>query len=77
MLGVVLAVVWVTAAYLLWGSRVPSGLELPSVPLGIDPDVVDRAKRYETFFRVEFVVSQLVLLGVLGLYAWKGIRFQA
>ena len=64
-----------TAAYLLWGSRVPSGLELPSVPLGIDPDVVDRAKRYETFFRVEFVVSQLVLLGVLGLYAWKGIRF--
>lgn len=53
----------------------PSGLELPSVALGIDPNTVDRAKRYETFFRVEFVVSQLVLLGVLALYAWKGIRF--
>ena len=53
----------------------PDGLALPPVQLGIDPQVVERAKVYERFFRIEFVVSQLVLLGVLALYAWKGVRF--
>ena len=37
--------------------------------------MIDRARRYETFLRWEFLVSQLVLLGVLGLYARHGIRF--
>jgi STE24 endopeptidase len=37
--------------------------------------VLDRADRYETFLRWEFVLSQLVLLGVLALYARYGIRF--
>ena len=36
---------------------------------------MDRAKDYERFFRIDFAVSQLVLLGVLALYAWKGVRF--
>ena len=63
----VAAAVWALAAYLLWDSRVPDGLSLPPVEADrlIDPATIDRAERYEMFFRVEFVVSQLVLLGVL------------
>jgi len=56
---------------------VPGGLDLPEVDLAkrIDPEVIDRSKRYETFFRVEFIVSQLVLIAVLVVYARKGVRF--
>jgi STE24 endopeptidase len=72
-----LACAWLAAAWSLWQSRVPGGLDLPTVDLTdrIPAGTIDRAKRYETFFRIEFVVSQLVLLGVLVLYAWKGARF--
>ena len=42
---------------------------------GVSQDTLDRADRYETFFRIEFVVSQLVLIGVLILYAKHGARF--
>ena len=74
---VVLAGVWAAIAYSLWQTRVPDGLDLPVVDLAgrIDPDVIARSKRYERFFRIEFVVSQLVLLGVLLAYARWGIRF--
>ena len=41
----------------------------------VDQATIDRADRYETFLRWEFLVSQLVLLGVLVLYARYGIRF--
>jgi STE24 endopeptidase len=41
----------------------------------VDATTVERAQRYETFFRYEFAASQLVLLGVLVLYARYGIRF--
>jgi len=56
---------------------VPAGLDLPEVDLAgrIDPDVIARSKRYERFFRFEFVLSQLVLIGVLLAYARWGIRF--
>jgi STE24 endopeptidase len=37
--------------------------------------VIARAERYERFFTIEFVVSQVVLLGVLLAYARWGIRF--
>jgi STE24 endopeptidase len=65
------------AAWSLWQSRVPADLELPPVDLSeyVDREIVDRADRYETFLRWEFLVSQLVLLGVLALYARFGIRF--
>jgi STE24 endopeptidase len=73
----VLAVAWGLAAAGLWQSRVPGDLELPPVDLAehVDPQIVDRAARFETFLRWEFLVSQLVLLGVLALYARYGIRF--
>ena len=70
-----LTAAWIAVAALLWESRVPSDLKLPPVSLGIDPATVARADRYETFFRIEFVVSQLVLIGVLAVYAQRGVRF--
>lgn len=72
-----LAAAWAVAAVSLWDTRVPDGLELPAVAAEafVEPEVIERAKRYERFFRIEFVVSQLVLLGVLVLYARHGARF--
>ena len=74
---VALAGAWAAVAYTLWQSRVPGGLDLPDVDLTgrIDPDVIARSKRYERFFRFEFVVSELVLIVVLLAYARWGIRF--
>jgi STE24 endopeptidase len=42
---------------------------------GVPQKTVERAAHYESFLRIEFVVSQLVLLGVLILYARHGVRF--
>ncbi len=54
----------------------PGSLSLPDVRIdGVSQQILDRADRYERFFRIEFVVSQLVLLGVLVLYAKYGVRF--
>jgi STE24 endopeptidase len=73
----VLAAAWAAAAWSLWQSRVPGDLKLPAVDLTkhVDEETLDRADRYETFLRWEFLVSQLVLLGVLAVYARYGIRF--
>ena len=71
-----LAGLWVAAAWSLWQSVLPDDLRLPDVALtGIPGETLARAKRYERFFRIEFVVSQLVLLTVLVVYARHGIRF--
>ena len=71
-----LAALWGAAAWSLWQSVLPDDLVLPHVELtGIPQETLERANRYETFFRIEFVVAQLVLLTVLGLYARYGIRF--
>ena len=72
----VLAGIWTAAAWWLWDSVVPDDLSLPGVRVeGVSQDVLDRADRYERFFRFEFVLSQLVLIGVLILYAKHGARF--
>jgi STE24 endopeptidase len=72
----VLAGIWGTAAWSLWQSVVPGDLELAAGSLaGIPQETLERAARYERFFRIEFIVSQLVLLGVLVVYAKYGIRF--
>jgi hypothetical protein len=65
------------SAWSLWQSSVPDGLDLPAVDVSehVDQATLERAERYETFLRWEFLVSQLVLLGVLALYARYGIRF--
>jgi STE24 endopeptidase len=73
----VLAALWGAAAYLLWGTRVPADLRLPDVDAEklVGAAVVERAERYELFYRVEFVLSTLVLLAVLVAYARWGHRF--
>ena len=72
----VLVAAWAAAAWSLWDSVVPGNLSLPDVRItGVSQEVLDRADRYERFLRIEFVVSQLVLLGVLILYAKHGARF--
>ena len=55
----------------------PDDLVRPQVDVErlIDPATIDEAEDYERFFRIEFVVSQLVLIAVLLLYARFGIRF--
>jgi STE24 endopeptidase len=74
---VVLAAVWGIAAYLLRGTRVPGDLRIPDVDAEklVGAAVVDRAERYELFYRVEFVLSTLVLVAVLVAYARWGYRF--
>ena len=58
------------------GQRGAGNLSLPDVQIdGVPQDILDRADRYERFFRIEFVLSQAVLIGVLILYAKYGIRF--
>ena len=73
----VLSVLWAVAAWALWRSEVPAGLARPDLDADavFPKSAVDRAERYELFLRVEFVLSQLVLLLVLALYAWRGARF--
>ena len=64
------------AAWSLWQSVVPGDLDAAGRPLtGIPQETLERADRYERFFRIEFVLSELVLLAVLVVYARYGIRF--
>ena len=55
----------------------PDGLRPPSLdPARVfAPAALDRAESYERFLRIDFLASQLVLLIVLALYAWRGARF--
>jgi STE24 endopeptidase len=61
----------------LWQTAVPDDLVLPTIDpaRGIDERTIDEAEEFERFTRWNFVLSQLVLLGVLALYAWRGARF--
>ena len=55
----------------------PDGLQLPRLDSRalFPPAELDRAESYARFLRFDFVASQLVLLVVLALYAWRGARF--
>ena len=76
-LALVAATAWVTSAILLWQTVVPSGLELPPVELRehFTPPELERAEAYDRFVRIGFLLSLVVLLGALGLYAVFGPRF--
>jgi STE24 endopeptidase len=73
----VLAPAWGLAAWSLWQTRVPDGLTRPDLAPGrvFDSAALERAESYERFLRWDFVAAQLVLLLVLGLYAWRGAVF--
>src|SRR4030095_2155873 len=73
-----LAAAWVVAAERLWSSStVPDGLELPHLDQSdfFSSTYLERASDYERFLRIDFVLSAIVLLVVLGLYARYGQRF--
>jgi STE24 endopeptidase len=75
-LAILLAGVWATAAVLLWRSHLPGDLDLLDVDVNaiFDRDVLRRAERFDGVLRIEFVLSQLAVVAVLGLYAWRGHR---
>jgi STE24 endopeptidase len=73
-----LAAGWVFAAARLWSSStVPDDLTLPHLGQRayFSQSFLDEAADYERFLRIDFVLSILVLLLVLALYARHGERF--
>jgi STE24 endopeptidase len=68
---------WLLAAYLLWPTAVPDDLKLPSVDEHrlFAAGLLHRAETYERFLRWDGIASLVVLLVVLGLYAWRGHHF--
>jgi STE24 endopeptidase len=70
-------VAWLAAAYLLWPTDVPDNLQLPPVDEKqvFDDALLEETSDYERFLRWNGVASQLALLVVLGLFAWRGWRF--
>jgi STE24 endopeptidase len=65
------------AAYLLWPTDVPDDLNLPSVDEEqvFPADLLEETEEFERFLRWNDVASSVVLLVVLGLFAWRGWRF--
>jgi STE24 endopeptidase len=71
------AAAWVAIALVLWRTRVPSDLTLPSLD---EHDYftnaeLEAAHEYERVVRLLLVGSLLTTLLVLVLYAWRGARF--
>ena len=69
------AAAWLVAAGLLLRDSFPSGLDLP--PVDVDAvfgaEHVDEAARFDRFFQWSFVLSQVVLVVTLVVYARKGV----
>ena len=65
------------AAYLLYPTAVPDSLVLG--PIDVDAvfgaNLVERAKRYERFFYVDWALAQIALLVTLWIYAKRGATF--
>ena len=55
-------------------SAVPGSLDLPSINEDdyFSDEALDRADDYALFLRINFLLSQVVLVAVLGLFAWRG-----
>ena len=64
-------------AWILAGSVVPDDLSLPKVDVDavFGKELVDRAERYERFLYVDWLLSRLVLLATLAVYARYGVRY--
>jgi Zn-dependent protease with chaperone function len=61
-------------AFLLYPTAVPDDLHLGPIDVNhaFGADFVDRAKRYERFFTVDWVLAQIALLVTLWIYARRG-----
>jgi STE24 endopeptidase len=68
---------WVTVVPLLWPTQVPDSLSLPHLDSSayFKHDALEEARDYERFTRINAVLSLVVLLVVLALYARHGERF--
>jgi STE24 endopeptidase len=73
----VLAAGWGAAAWYLWRTEVPAGLDLPDLDPGrfFRPSELEEAQGYERFLRIDRVLADLALLVVLGIYAARGAVF--
>ena len=71
------AAVWALAAWLLWRTRVPGDLRLPHLRASdyFTAAELRRAHHYQRFLQVEWLLSQLVVLVVLAVYAARGATF--
>jgi STE24 endopeptidase len=72
-----LAVVWALAAWWLWQTSVPAGLQLPHVSASdvLAQPALDDARDFERFLRWSYVASSLALVAVFAVYARYGVRF--
>ena len=77
LLAAALAAGWGLAAWALWQTEVPDGLDRPRVPASevLTPAQLDEARSYELFLRVSFVISLVVVVLAFALYARFGERF--
>jgi STE24 endopeptidase len=68
--------VWCVGAWALWQSKVPDDLRYPKLNAAaiFNPTQLHDAERFEQFLRWNSLLSELVVLVVLGLYAWRGER---
>jgi STE24 endopeptidase len=62
---------------MLWPTDVPDDLKLPSVDETqvFDSALLDETEDFERFLRWNEIASNVVLLAVLALFAWRGWRF--
>src|ERR687896_2419837 len=69
---------WLVAAYLLWRTSVPAGLELPDLDARevFGPEHVDRSARYERGLRLFWLGAVAVELTALALVAWLAPRWR-
>jgi STE24 endopeptidase len=67
----------IVAAQVLWPTQVPGNLDLPSLRAGdyFSRAFLERSSEYELFLRVDYLLSVVVLLAALALYAVHGRRF--
>lgn len=68
---------WVVAAHLLWPTEVPDDLRLhePDPSRYFSASELDDARSYERFLRINGLLSVVVLVAVLVVYAKRGTRF--
>jgi hypothetical protein len=73
---VLAAAVWIWAASRLWHTQVPSDLSLPDLDQHrfFTQAQLDRSASYERFLRVDVLLAEVALVGVLVLYARNGAR---
>lgn len=72
-----LAAGWGLAAWALWQTEVPDGLDRPRVSASevLSPALLDEVRSYELFLRLSFLLSLVVVVVVFAVYARYGGRF--